>query len=188
MKLLVAIPPEKFRDDELKTITNIFEQNQVSWELVSSHAGMVLGMFGKQVQVQKTFEKILLKGIDEYDGLVIISGRGTEIHLINNRHLHELVRIFQHKEKVIGAIGVAPLVLAKARILVKKEATVIKGPTVREMMVDDAIVVDKDLVYKNKIVTARGPEIAEQFAKIIIEYLTGNPEFQATKSKAGFEF
>ncbi|MBN1167424.1 MAG: DJ-1/PfpI family protein [Methanospirillaceae archaeon] len=188
MKLLVAIPPDKFRDDELNTITKVFEQNNVPWELVSSHAGMVLGMFGKQVRVTTTFEKVLLKGIEEYDGIVIISGKGTEMHLIGNRHLHELVRTFKSKEKVIGAIGVAPIVLAKARILVKREATVLKGPTVREMMIDDAIIVDKDIVYKDKIVTARGPETSEQFAKVIVEYLTGNPEFQATKSKAGFEF
>ncbi len=188
MKLLIAIPPEKFRDDELIETVKIFEQKGIYWDLASTHAGLVLGMFGKQAKVNRTFEEILLKGTEEYDGLVIIGGRGTEAHLLNSRHLHELIRIFHNKEKVVAAIGLAPLALAKAKILVKREATVIRGPAVRQMMIDDAIIVDKDLVYKDKIVTARGPEVAEQFGEIIVKYLTGNPEFQATKSKAGFDF
>lgn len=188
MKILIAIPPEKFRDDELFIPVKVFQDAGVSYDIVSIYAGIVMGMYGKKAKVNRTFEDVLLKGSDEYSGLIIIGGPGTQTHLWNNRDLHELLKIFNTKNKVIGGIDNAPLVIAKAGLLKKREATIIPGQTVREMMVEDAIVVNKSIVYNNKIVTANGPEVAEQFGKIIVEYLTGDPEFKPTSGKAGFAF
>lgn len=188
MKILIAIPPEKFRDEELFKPAKIFQDAGVKFDLASSHVGLVMGVLGKQAKVNRTFEDILMKGSDEYYALMIVGGPGTQVHLWNNRHLHELINLFLKKEKVIAAIDNAPLVMAKAGIMKKREATVAPGTTVREMMVEDAIIVNKPLVYKDKLVTASGPDVAEQFAKIILEYQTGDPEFVGTKGKAGFAF
>ena len=188
MKVLIAIPPEKFRDDELLKVVKVFQDSEVKFDLVSNLAGVVMGIFGKQAKVNRTFESVLLKGNEEYDALIIIGGPGTQVHLWNNTHLHELLRIFNKKEKPIGAIDNAPMVMAKAGLLRKREATVAPGPTVRDMMVEDAIIVNKPVVFKDKIVTANGTEASEEFAKVIVEYLTGDPEFKPTKSKVGFAF
>jgi protease I len=188
MKVLIAIPPEKFRDEELMLPVTVFQEAGVKYELVSTHVGVVMGVLGKKAKVNRTFEDILLKGIDEYFALMIVGGPGTMVHLWNNTHLHELARIFNTKGKVVAAIDNGPIVIAKAGLLKKKEATVVPGQTIREMMIDDAIIVNKPIVYKDKIVTANGHEVANEFAKLIVQYQDGNPEFVATKSKAGFSF
>lgn len=64
------------------------------------------------------------------------------------------------------------------------------GLTVREMMKEDAIIQNKPVVYKDRIVTAMGFEAAEEFASIIIKYEKGNPEFaqQVAKQDSRFKF
>jgi protease I len=188
MKILIAIPPEKFRDEELIRPVKVFQEAGVKYELASSLAGVVMGVLGNKAKVNRTFEDVLLKGVDEYYALMIVGGKGTQIHLWNNVHLHELLRIFATKGKVVAAIDNAPVVIAKAGLLKRKEATVVPGQTVREMMKDDAVIVNKPLVYKDRIVTANGHENATEFAQIIVQYKTGNPEFMETKGKAGFSF
>lgn len=188
MKVLIAIPPEKFRDEELVQPVKVFQEAGVKFDLASSLAGVVMGSLGNKAKVSRTFEDVLLKGIDEYYALMIVGGQGTLVHLWNNVDLHELARIFNTKGKVIAAIDNAPVVIAKAGLLKKKEATVVPGQTIREMMKEDAIIVNKPLVYKDRIVTANGHEVAAEFAKIIVQYENGNPEFIETKGKAGFSF
>jgi protease I len=188
MKVLIAIPPERFRDEELIEPVAVFQEAGVKFELVSSHSGVVMGALGKKAKVNRTFEDVLMKGIDEYYALMIVGGPGTLVHLWNNVELQELARIFNAKEKVIAAIDNAPIVLAKAGLLKKKEATVVPGQTVREMMIGDAIIVNKSIVYKDKIITANGHDVAKEFARLIVQYRDGNPEFVGTKSKAGFSF
>ena len=188
MKVLIAIPPEKFRDEELIESVKVFQEAGVKFDLASSLAGVVMGSLGNKAKVNRTFEDILLKGVEEYYALMIVGGQGTLVHLWNNVDLHELARIFHTKGKVVAAIDNGPVVLAKAGILKKREATVVPGQTVREMMKDDAIIVAKPLVYKDRIVTANGFSLAAEFAQIIVKYKDGNPEFVETKGKAGFSF
>ena len=190
MNVLIAIPPSQFPEVELDPIVKALRGEKIPWEPISLKAGRFVGQIGKAITVKRTFEDVLLQGNwNEIGGLIILGGKGTELHLWTNTYLHELVIRLNEKEKVIGAIGSAPLVLAKAKLLVKKEATVAKGPYVREMMIEDAIVVDKDIFFKDRIITAREHTAADEFITIFIRYLKGdNPEFQATKAKVGFEF
>jgi protease I len=188
MKVLIAIPPEKFRDEELLQPVQVFQEAGIMFDLASTHVGVVMGVLGKRAKVNRTFDDVLLKGTGEYYALMIIGGPGTTVHLWNNTHLHELARIFNSKGKVVAGIDNGPIVIAKAGLLKKKEATVAPGQTIREMMIDDAIIVNKPIVYKDKIITASGYESATEFAKLIVQYKDGNPEFVATKSKAGFSF
>ena len=190
MNVLIAIPPSQFFEMELDPIIKALRSEQIPWEPISSKVGKSVGQMGKGITIKSTFEDIQLRGNwNEIDGLIIVGGKGTELHLRNNTQLHEIIALLNQKGKVIGAIGSAPLVLAKGKFLVKKEATVAKGPYVREMMIDDAIVVDKDVFFKDRIITARDHTVAEEFITTFIRYLKGdNPEFKATKSKVGFEF
>jgi putative intracellular protease/amidase len=190
MTVLIAIPPSQFSEMELDPIVKALRDEKIPWEAISSKTGRFVGQIGKAITIKRTFEEVLLKGNwDEIDGIIILGGKGAELHLWTNVYLHELVTRLNEKEKIIGAMGTAPVVLAKAKLLVKKEATVSKGPYVREMMIEDAIVVDKDVFFKDRIITAREHTVADEFMTIFIRYLKGdNPEFQATKAKVGFEF
>ena len=188
MKVLIAIPPERFRDEELLIPVKKFQEAGVMYELASTHTGVVMGMLGKKAKVNRTFEDILLSGIDDYYALMIVGGPGTQIHLWNNRHLIELIKIFNLKGKVVAGIDNAPVVIAKSGILKNRPATVSSGQTIREIMKEDVLFQNKPVVFKDRIVTASGYEAAEEFAEIIIKYEKEDPEFIPTTGKAGFEF
>ena len=188
MKVLIAIPPEKFRDEELLIPVKKFQEAGVTYELASTHVGVVMGVLGKKAKVNRTFEDVLLSGVDDYYALMIVGGPGTQVHLWNNRHLIELIQIFNTKEKVVAGIDNAPIAIAKSGILKKKIATVAPGQTVREMMKEDAVIQNRPVVYKDRIVTASGVDASEEFASVIIKYEKGNPEFTPTSGKAGFAF
>jgi protease I len=159
----------------------------VTYELASTHVGGN-GRPWQKGEGERTFEDVLLTGADDYYALMIVGGPGTQVHLWNNRHLMELINVFHTRQKVVAGIGNAPIVIAKAGILKKKIATVAPGPPVREMMKEDAIIQNKPVVYKDRIVTAMGPEAAEEFASVLIKYEKGDPEFVPTSGKAGFAF
>ena len=76
MKVLIVIPPEKFRDEELLQPVQVFQEAGIKFDLASTHVGVVMGVLGKKAKVNRTFEDILLKGSDEYYAMMIVGGPG----------------------------------------------------------------------------------------------------------------
>ena len=75
--------------------------------------------------------------------------------------------------KVVAAICLAPVVLARAGILKGKKATYFNSPvSFREMKAGGAVLVDKAVVTDGRIVTANGPAAAAEFADTFIRTLT----------------
>jgi protease I len=77
------------------------------------------------------------------------------------------------KRKVIAAICIAPTLLAKAGLLKYKKATVWNGDRMQEAFLkrEGAIYTDEPLTIDGNIITANGPDAAEQFGKAIAEAL-----------------
>jgi protease I len=72
--------------------------------------------------------------------------------------------------KVVAAICLSPVVLARAGILKGKDATVFpSNDAVEELKNAGVKYVDKPVVISGKIITARDPKAAEEFAKTIAE-------------------
>ncbi|PWR73426.1 DJ-1/PfpI family protein [Methanospirillum stamsii] len=192
MKILIAVPPAQYHDKELAQVMAVFDQNKMPYEFASREAGQAKGTFGGRVYVQFSFEDVILKKEEEFDALAIMGGNGAQAHFWNNADLLELVKIFRIHKKVIGGISTAPVVMARAGILKKRPATVIKGNPIREMMKMDVKYEDKPVVFLDRLVTAREPGDAKRFAELIVEYLLGNPEFNGPQvvpapNKLGFD-
>jgi protease I len=79
------------------------------------------------------------------------------------------------KNKVLGAICISPVILAKAGVLKNKKATVWASPLDRSpikiLEENGAEFVDEKAVRDEKIVTGNGPDAAKEFAEVIIEAL-----------------
>lgn len=50
----------------------------MTYELASTHVGVVMGVLGKKAKVNRTFEDVLLSGVDDYYALMIVGGPGTQ--------------------------------------------------------------------------------------------------------------
>ncbi|NMA10313.1 MAG: DJ-1/PfpI/YhbO family deglycase/protease [Methanomicrobiales archaeon] len=169
MKLLLAIAPERFRDEELEIPRRTFEEAGIGVDIASTVAGTCTGMLGGAAEATMTFDDAKS---DDYAGIVIVGGSGSEEHLWGSERLRELTRSFFEQGKVVAAICLAPVVLARAGILAGRQATVYPSPAaVAEMKKAGANFLEIPVVADMQVVTANGPAAAAQFADTIITKL-----------------
>jgi protease I len=169
MKLLLVIAPDKFRDEELLVPREIFDSIDLEYDIASVRKGTCTGMLGATAEAALTIGEA-----DEgtYDGIVIVGGLGSQDYLWENSELHRLVKVFAEKVKLVAAICLSPVVLAKAGILKGRQATVFRSPaSVREMEMGGAQLLDVAVVSDMNIITASGPTAAAAFAEAIVEKL-----------------
>ncbi len=168
MKILIVIAPEKFRDEELAEPVAALKTAGIGYDIASTRRGSCTGMLGAKATA------ISLDEVDPkaYDGLIIVGGSGAQIHLWDDEMLQPIVRFFHDKMKPVGAICLAPVVLARAGILKGKKATYFESPvSFREMRAGGAVLVDQPVVADTRIVTANGPAAAKAFADTVIKML-----------------
>lgn len=89
MKILIAIPPEKFRDEELAEPVAALQKAWIDFEIASTRKGPCTGMLGAMAVAALTFEDVDPKN---YDGLIIVGGSGSPSHLWDDDLLVQLTR------------------------------------------------------------------------------------------------
>jgi protease I len=163
-KALIIIAKDGYQDRELdgtrKGLSGSFEMI-----LASTENGTCTGKYGGTEEAE-----IALKDVDiaDYDRIIFIGGPGAGA-LANEpealRIAHETVRA----NKVLGAICIAPTILAKARVLEGRNATVWNKDGEKEALLTQygAIYTGDDVTVDGMIVTANGEEAAEEFGKTV---------------------
>jgi len=170
MKILIAVAPEKFRDEELAEPVAALQKAGIEYDIASTRRGPCTGMLGAKTTATLSFDDIDPK---RYEGLVIVGGAGSQTHLWDDELLIPIVNIFHQKGKVVAAICLAPVVLARAGILKGKKATYFENPaSFREMRIGGAVVVNKPVVTEGRVITANGPTASKAFADEIVHALT----------------
>ena len=170
MKVLMVIAPEKFRDEEFTVPAAALQKAGIGYDVASKERGPCTGMLGTKVSATLAFEEIEPKS---YDGILIVGGAGAQLHLWDDELLGEMVKYFHAEAKVVAAICLAPVILARAGILKGKKATYFNSPvSFREMRAGGAVLVDKPVVADSRIITANGPAAATEFADTFIRTLT----------------
>jgi protease I len=171
MKVLIVIAPDKFRDEEYTVPAAILQKAGIGYDVASKRRGLCTGMLGTKVNASLSFEEVDPKS---YDGILIVGGGGAQVHLWDDELLGEMVKYFYASARVVAAICLAPVVLARAGILKGKKTTCFNTPIAfREMKAGGAVLVDKAVVKDSRIVTANGPAAATEFAETFIRTLKG---------------
>lgn len=170
MKLLIIIAPEKFRDEELAVPVAAFQKAGIQFDIASTRRGPCTGMLGTKTTATLSLEEIDPK---HYDGLVIVGGAGSQTHLWDDELLNQIVKFVHQSGKIVAAICLAPVVLARAGVLKGKKATYYESPvSFREMKAGGAILTSAPVVKDGRIITANGPSASQAFADEIIQALT----------------
>ncbi|MFA6332609.1 MAG: DJ-1/PfpI family protein [Methanoregula sp.] len=170
MKALIAISPEKFRDEELAEPVAALTKAGIAFDIASTRRGACTGMLGAKATATLSFEEVDPKS---YDAIIIIGGSGTPVHLWDDELLPILVKYIRDSGKVVAAICLGPIVLARAGILKGKKATYSENPTAfREMKAGGAILVNQPVVVDSRIITANGPSASKAFAEAVIKTMT----------------
>ncbi|MBD3389635.1 DJ-1 family protein [Candidatus Micrarchaeota archaeon] len=173
-KVLLIIPAENYRDEELEIPKKYFGGEGLEITIASTMAGECSGMMGGTATAEKALEDV---NVGEYDAVAFIGGSGTPSLRSNERAL-EIAREANGQGKVLGALCWAPTTLAKAGVLEGKKATVWFGDDPEYGMKTDKVLEKYGATYTGEgctvdgdTVTADGPDNAENFAREIVKAL-----------------
>ena len=167
-KVLMIIPPERFRDEELFQTREELINAGHNITIASTHMGICCGSRGGEAEAEITLEAVSVK---DYDGVVFVGGGGSKL-LFNNPTAQGIARDMFQQGKVVAAICLAPVILAKAGILQNKKATVVgtEAKTIGDL---GAIYMGPGVYTDGKIVTGNAPKASHLFGKTIAEVLSG---------------
>lgn len=165
-KIVMIIAPDGFRDEELLVPKQIFEENGYEVVVASRELKECYGMLGAVVMPDITINDI---NPDDYVAIVMVGGVGATTYF-DDPVVQELLNKFYEKDKVVSAICLAPVTLAKAGLLQGKKATVWKseGNTLKK---EGAIYTGEPVTQDGRIVTGAGPFAAEEFARYVLKEL-----------------
>lgn len=165
--ILMVVAPENFRDEELQEPKEIFEDSGASITIASKDTNSATGMFGAVVTVDKNISEI---EVDNYDAVVFVGGSGASIYFDDKTAL-EISKEAYQEGKIIGAICIAPSILANAGLLEDKDVT--SFPSEKENLEDHgANYTDSNVEVDGKIITGKGPEFASDFGQKVKEVLS----------------
>ena len=134
---------------------------------VSTTTGTAVGKLGMQVTPDTLIQDLKP---EDLDALVFIGGGGSEQYF-EDPLAHSLANSMVQQDKVLGAICIAPVILANAKVLVGKNATVFPdGADVLKQQ--GARYVDAEVVVDGQIITGNGPEAAEAFGRTLVKLLS----------------
>lgn len=166
-RILMVIAPDQFRDEELQTPRDIFKQEGWQVDTVSTKAGEAKGMLGATENVQLTLDDVVA---ENYDAAVVVGGMGSVEHLWPNTQLHDTLKTVASKGKVVAAICLSGAVLANAGLLQGKKATVWEMPeSLDALKAGGADYTGDPCTVDGNVVTANGPDAAEQFGNAVSE-------------------
>jgi protease I len=170
-KVLMAIPHTQFRDEEFFEPQKILESEGATVTVASTAVRMCYGTNGGSVQSTVT---IADSKVEDYDALVICGGPSVPDLFWNDKKLAELAAAMAAAGKVVAAISLSTVVLARAKLLAGKKATVYFLPqALQELKAAGADYVTEPLVVQEKLILAEGPTESARFGQAISTALAG---------------
>lgn len=172
-KVLFVIASNGFQPIEYAVPRQILEDEDVKVVTVSNSKDLL----GNAISSDNSFVKVdlLLQdvNVDHYDGLFIIGGPGALENLDNDnmyRLIHEMDR---RATKIYGAICISTRILANSTVLETRRVTGWDGDNQLKSILNDsgAKFVDENVVVDRNIITANGPDAAQEFGQAILKAL-----------------
>ncbi len=165
-RVCMVIAPEVFRDEEYSVPKEVLEDRGADVTTVSRRAGMCHGKLGMTAEAT-----VALADVDatDFDAVVFVGGGGAEV-FFDDPAAHALARAAAARELVLGAICIAPSILARAGLLWTVHATAF--PTQRDdLHAHGAVWSEGPVEIDGRIVTANGPDAARDFGLAIARLL-----------------
>ncbi len=165
-KVVMIIAHSNFRDEELFKTKDVLEDKGIKVTIASSALSLARGMLGGTVKPDILIDQIDVKN---YDAIAFVGGIGASEYW-ENPMAHKIIKEAIEKKKVIAAICIAPVTLAKAGILKGKKVTSWHD-VANKLAKEGGIYTGKDVEVDGLIVTAAGPSAAKGFGEAILKAL-----------------
>ncbi|MEO0136264.1 MAG: DJ-1/PfpI family protein [candidate division WOR-3 bacterium] len=162
--VVIVIAHRDFRDEEFKEPYDLLKNSGFKVLVASTDTTPAKGMLGMVVKPDILISQI---SPENFEALVIAGGVGCR-ELWEDVTLQRLIQDFNQYHKTVGAICIAPVILARAGILQDKKATVYPQ-VANEIKPYCAEYTGSDLEISGNVITASGPQAAKDFARAILE-------------------
>lgn len=164
--VLMVIAPEVFRDEEYAMPRKVLEDRGAVVTTASSRTGVCHGKLGMTAEATLA---IADADAEDYAAVVFIGGGGAQV-FFDDAHAHAVARKAAERGLVVGAICIAPSILARAGLLAGVRATAF--PSQRDdLIAHGAIWTDGPVEVDGRFVTANGPDAARDFGLAIADML-----------------
>ncbi len=166
-KVVMIIAKKDFRDEELLEPKKILEDNGIEVKVASTVLGEAKGVLGAKVTTDLLVKDIR---VSDFDALVFVGGAGAEQDW-DYPLAHKLAQdTLKGPDKILAAICIAPVILAKAGVLKNKKATVWPSES-GELKSAGVNYTGNDVEKDGNIITAAGPRAAKKFGEEIVKVL-----------------
>lgn len=159
-KVVMIIAQDNFRDEELLQPKEILEKNGIEVKVASTTLRQIRGMLGAQVKPDILVSNI--KVVD-FDAVIFVGGAGASQYW-DDPQAHRLASEALIGNRIVAAICIAPVTLAKAGILKGKRATVWSSEA-SQLKAGGANYTGRSVEKDGNIITAAGPFAAREFGE-----------------------
>ena len=175
LKSAVILLAEGFEEIEAITIIDVLRRGSVKCDICSIRDRKVIGSHKIKIKVDILLSEI---EVDSYDAVILPGGMPGAQNLKEDSRVIDILKRFQIKNKIIGAICAAPIVLKEAGII--KDKTITSYPDFKEELNESNY--SEDIVTNDgNIFTSRGPATAIYFALELLKQLTDQQIYQNVK-------
>lgn len=165
-RVLLVIAPRNFRDEEYFETRHILEAAGYKVDVASTQTGPVRGSQGGWTNAELLLAQAR---VADYDAVVFIGGWGALV-LHDDLTAQRLAKQAFEQGRVVGAICVAPVVLAKAGLLAGKKATCYPSEA-SKLRQAGANYTGELVEVQGRIITGSGPEAASEFGRRLVGLL-----------------
>lgn len=165
-KILFILPPRRFRDEEYLKPKLLFDEAGAQVTVASSSLARATGILGAVVSPDRLIKDVRAS---DFDAVVLVGGVGCNAYW-HDETVHTLVKESHRAARIVSAICLAPVTLANAGLLEGKPATAYPSAE-NYLRWKGATYTGSSVEVAENIVTARGPEAAEEFALTVAKLL-----------------
>lgn len=162
----MVIAPDQFRDEEYAHPKQVLEQRGATVVTASVEPGECTGKLGMVATAEIA---VADADPDEFDAVVYVGGSGSSV-FFDDEDAQDLALDMAEDGKLVGAICIAPSVLAHAGLLEGKAATSFASQE-DDLVMHGARWTGADVEVDGKIVTANGPAAARDFGETLADML-----------------
>ena len=165
-KVVMIIAENGFRDEELLQPREILEKQGFEVKVASTNLSQAKGMLGAKVKPDILVSDINVK---DFNAIVFVGGVGASQYW-DDSMAHKLAQDAINANKIVAAICIAPVTLAKAGVLAGKRATVWSSEA-GQLKGAGANYTGEAVEKDGNIITASGPSAAKEFGEELVKAL-----------------
>ncbi len=164
--VLMVIAPTMFRDEEYAHPKAVLEARGANVTTASRSVGPAVGKLG---MVADATLALTDARAEDYDAVIFVGGGGAETYF-DDPAAHALARSTLESGRVLGAICIAPSILARAGLLDGVRATAFPSQH-DDLVAHGALWTGAPVEVDGAIITANGPDAARDFGLAIADSL-----------------